>query len=274
MIHNNFRREGPHGDDIVGDVRIAEGPPPRSCIVMVHGFKGFKDWGFFPHASRTLAASGHALVSFNFSGNGIGEDGESFTELERFARNTLSREMEELHWIIDQVREGALVPRPAERVGLLGHSRGGAEAVLAARERDDVAALVTWAAVSSFDRWSEETLEEWRERGRVYVLNTRTGQQMPLDVSFLEDFEANRERFDVAAAAAEVQAPWLIVHGTRDLTVSVDEARTLARRAARPRLVLVEDAGHTLEASHPMDEPSPPLSRVLRDTERHFRQHL
>lgn len=242
--------------------------------MVVHGFKGFMNWGFFPHVCRTLATAGHAVVSFDFSRNGIGEDGERFTELERFAKNTLTRELDELHWVLDQVREGELVPRPPKRMGLLGHSRGGAEAILVARERDDVAALATWAAVSTFDRWTEETLEEWREQGRVHVLNSRTGQQMPLDVGFLRDFEENRARLDVEAAAAEVGSPWLIVHGTRDLTVNSEEARVLARRAQDPRLVLVEGAGHTFEVGHPFDEPSPELGRVLRETVRYFRESL
>ena len=74
MIDLPFRRIGPHGDVIRGDLRIPEGPPPRTAVVVVHGFKGFKDWGFFPHLCEEIAAGGHAVVSFNFSWNGIGAD--------------------------------------------------------------------------------------------------------------------------------------------------------------------------------------------------------
>jgi len=39
--------------------------------VYVHGFKGFKDWGFVPYIGETFASKGFAFLTFNFSHNGI-----------------------------------------------------------------------------------------------------------------------------------------------------------------------------------------------------------
>jgi pimeloyl-ACP methyl ester carboxylesterase len=274
LIHSTFAREPVRGRLLRGDVRIAEGPPPRSAVVVVHGFKGFKDWGFFPYVCRRLAAAGHAVVSFNFSGSGIGSDPERFTELEAFAGNTLSRELEELAWVVDWVASGDLLPRRPRGLALLGHSRGGGDAILHAAGDDRVSALATWSAVSSFDRWSEATRAEWRESGRIYVLNARTGQQMPLDVALLDDYETNRERLDVGAAAARVQAPWLILHGEKDLTVDVEEARALARVARKGRIAVIEGAGHTYEVAHPFTQPSPELDRAVEMTIAHLALHV
>ena len=47
------------------------------AIRQPHGFKGFKDWGFFPHLADRLARAGLVAVSFNFSGSGVGPDGET-----------------------------------------------------------------------------------------------------------------------------------------------------------------------------------------------------
>ncbi len=274
MIRRSFVRYPRPGDTLRGEVRIPEGPPPRSAVVVVHGFKGFKDWGFFPYVCDRLAAAGHAVISFNFSRNGIGADGETFTELESFASNTLSLEQAELRAVVDDVLEGDLLPLRPRAVGLLGHSRGGGQSVLAAADDPRISALVTWAAVSTWERWDDETLRQWREDGRIWILNTRTGQQMPLDVTLLEDYEANRERLDVLAAAERVQAPWLVVHGTEDLTVPVGEARALARAGPRTRMILVEGAGHTFEATHPFQATTPELEEALRFTLRHFRRTL
>ena len=274
MIRRTFRREPRPGDVIRGDVRVPEGPPPRSAIVVVHGFKGFKDWGFFPYACERLAGSGHAVVSFNLSRNGVGEDLENFTDLDRFGANTLSLELDEVLMMVDEVVAGDLLPRRPRHVGVLGHSRGGGQAILAAAEDPRIGALATWAAVSTFDRWSAETRAEWVADGRVWVLNSRTGQQMPLDVTLLEDFEANRDRLDVGAAAERLEAPWLIVHGRSDLTVPSDEGRTLARIARNGRVVLVDGAGHTFEAQHPFAGGTPQLDRALAETVRHFAKHL
>lgn len=272
MIHLPFAREPVRGRLLRGDIRIPEGPPPRSAIVVVHGFKGFKDWGFFPFASAALAGAGHAVVSFNFSGSGIGADPEHFTELEAFAANTYSRELEELARVVDWVTTGDLLPLPRRprAVGLLGHSRGGGDAILHAARDERVSALVTWAAVSTFERWSEATRTEWRRSGRIYVMNARTGQQMPLDVGLLHDLETNPTELDVLGAAARVAQPWLIVHGDEDATVELDEGRALVRAAPRGRLAVVQDAGHTFEVGHPFVRSSPQLDQALALTRAHF----
>lgn len=274
MIHTTFTLDRPPGDWIRGDVRIPEGPPPRSAILVVHGFKGFKDWGFFPHTCRHLAAAGHSVVSFNMSHNGVGEDLQTFSELDRFGANTLSLELDEIGWMLDQVLGRDLLPRRPERVGLLGHSRGGGQAILAAGEHRRVEALATWAAVADFDRWNDETKAEWRSEGRVWILNSRTGQQMPLDLTLLEDFEANRERLDIPSVAAALELPWLVVHGTDDLTVSADEGRSLAAAGTNASLELVDGAGHTFEARHPFEGSTPELDRALDATVSHFAKHL
>ena len=275
MIHLPFRRIGPHGDMIRGDLRVPEGPPPRTAVVVVHGFKGFKDWGFFPHLCEEIAAAGHAVVSFNFSWNGIGaDDPQEFTELEAFGRNTYTRELDELLWILEEVAAGDLMPKKPRRIGLVGHSRGGAQAILATGESARVDALVTWSAVGNLDRWTEETREEWIRDGRVYILNSRTGQQMPLDKTLLEDFEANTERLDLHRAAAAVGAPWLILHGTDDLTVNWSDSESLAGAASGAKHLLVEGAGHTYEVGHPFQGPSPQFKEALQATLTHLEASL
>lgn len=243
-------------------------------MVVSHGFKGFKDWGFFPWVAEQLAGRGLAVVTFNFSRNGIGSEPDRFTDLDRFGRNTLSLEQAELRSMVAEVLDGDLLPRRPRRVGLLGHSRGGGQAILAAAAEERVGALVTWAAVSQFDRWTEETKAEWRESGRIWVLNQRTGEQMPVGVELLLDFEARREALDVASAAGRVRAPWLIVHGTDDLTVWPGEAETLTRTNAGARLHLVDKAGHTFEVGHPFRSPSPQLQEAMAHTADHFARHL
>ena len=214
MKHSAFTVQPRAGDVIRGDVRRPEGSSATgsgidSAVVVVHGFKGFKDWGFFPHAASRLADAGHTVVTFNFSRNGVGEGLQNFSELETFATNTLTLELEELRLILDQVFDGTLLGTPPQRVGLLGHSRGGGTSVIAAAEDGRVASLVTWAAISSFDRWNEETKEKWRRDGRIWIPNARTKQEMPLNVTLLSDFEEHRDRLDILGAAARLEAPWL-----------------------------------------------------------------
>jgi pimeloyl-ACP methyl ester carboxylesterase len=273
MIHRRWTRPFPDGAILRADVRIPEGPPPRAAVVLVHGFKGFRTWGFFPWLAQRLGDAGIATVVPDLSLNGIGSTPGEFTELEAFARNTFTREVEEVGVLLDALRDGGLLPMVPERIGLFGHSRGGGGAILAGA-RGGVDALVTWAAVATFHRWPEETLESWRAEGRIHVLNGRTGQQMPLDLTLLEDLEAHPEALDIEGAAARIQAPWLILHGGDDATVTPADARRLARASPEARLHLVEGAGHTLGAAHPLISVPPTLEEAAGLTVDHFRRHL
>jgi pimeloyl-ACP methyl ester carboxylesterase len=274
VIRHRFLREPRKGDVIRGDVLVPEGPPPRSAVILVHDFQGSRNWSFLPWLAGRLVGAGHAVVSFDFSRNGIGADPEHFTELERFGANTLSLEQEELRFVVTQVLDGDLLPTSPREVGLLGHGRGGSQAVLTAAGEARIAALVTWAAFSYFDRWTTETKARWRRERRIWVAHPETGQQLPVDVTLLEDLEARREDLDVTAAAARVRAPWLIVHGANDMNVWSGEARTLARANPRARLYLAANADHTFQSGHLVEEPSISLSAAAEHAVRHFDAHL
>lgn len=244
---------------------MPEGPPPRSAVVLAHGFRAFKDWGFLPWLANELASRGHMVARFSFSGCGVGPTGDEFTDLEGFERNTLTREVEELHRVVVACEEGNVFSRPPRRISLIGHGRGGGVSVVVAAESERVSRLATLSAAARFDRWKPETVTQWRAAGRHLVLDPRSGRQLPVGVGLLEDFEENRERLDLTRVAGSVEIPWLVVHGLEDLTVPADDARALAGAGADTRMVLVEGAGHAYGVRQPMGEPTPALQRVVEE---------
>lgn len=277
VIHERGEATPPHGDPIRFDVRRPEDAEATSAVLVAHGFKGFKDWGFFPYLCERLAADGRLVVSFNFSLGGVGPELTEFSDLDAFGRNTVTREADDLHWMLERLRAGAWTGgRPPGPVGLLGHSRGGGVAVVVAAEAEGaVSSLATWAGIASFQRWTEEQREAWETEGVAYVLNARTGQRMPLGRTLWDDLNANAERFDVLAAAKRVPAPWLVVQGSEDLAVPEAEARALSEAGPNARLLVVEGAGHTFDAVHPMQGPPPPaLDAAVDATRRHFKETL
>jgi uncharacterized protein len=258
-----------------GELRLPAEADPGTAVVICHGFKGFKDWGFFPHLASSLAERGHAAISFNFSHSGVGADGVDFSALELFARNTHTRNLEEIQWVLDALTEGRLLRQPPLRIGLVGHSRGGGEAVLVTAEDERVTALVTWNAIASVERWQEAQIAAWERGETVYIPNARTGQQMPLEPVYWRNLQLHRERLDILRAAERVAVPWLIVHGEADETVSVDDARRLHRAAGdRAELALIADAGHTFGATHPFAGVTPELRLAVEATQRWFDTYL
>ncbi|HYW06332.1 MAG TPA: dienelactone hydrolase family protein [Longimicrobium sp.] len=267
-----LRPEG-GGPPVRGDVRVAEGTEPRDAVVICHGFKGFREASFFPALAGAVAARGHTAVSFDFSHNGVGADGVDFSALELFAEQTHSRNVDEIRMVLGAL--GGILPREPRHVGLFGHSRGGGEAALAAAEDGRVDALVTWAAIASVYRWSDEQMDRWRRGETVEIVNTRTGQPMPVGPAYLRDLEANTERLDIRRAAAKLRAPWLIVHGEADTSVPADDSRALWDMAGEnAELLLIEDADHTFGSRHPYPGATDALRTATEATLDWFGTHL
>lgn len=279
MATQPFMLTPPTGRPLHGIVDLPEAPGPRPVVVVCHGFKGFMEWGFFPHLAELLANRGFTVVRFNLSGAGMMPGDELVTSPEAFKANTYGKELEDLLAVLaalgSEIAPGRI---DRERLGLFGHSRGGGAALLAAASdawRDRVRALVTWAAIASIDRFDSATMALWRRMGELPVENARTGQKLALGPEMLAEAEANPPALDLAAAAGRRQAPWLIVHGEADESVPADEGRALAGAAAEPKeLLLVPEANHTFGARHPFAGPTPQLIAVLNATQGWFRRHL
>lgn len=266
------------GDAVHADARYRDDGAIKPVVVFCHGFKGFKDWGPFPTWGRRLAEAGFVSVLFNFSYNGVSPDQPTaFTELDKFADNTFTRELDDLRAVLDAIEEGMLSEGPldAERIGLMGHSRGGGTAILHAARDDRVRALVTWSAVSSFvDRFTDAQVHDWETQGYTVVVNSRTGQRMHLNRVLYEDARAHRDALDIKAAASEVTVPWLIVHARDDEAVSFEAAEALQAANPEAELVVVS-GGHTFGGAHPFTGDVPDtLAAVWERTIYFFETHL
>jgi pimeloyl-ACP methyl ester carboxylesterase len=256
---------------IRGEVRLA--PQPRGSVVFVHGFKGFARFAFFPWLADQLVANGFTALTFNFSGSGIGEDLETFTDLDGFAENSYTRELQDLARVLaESERRGWTGPQ----IGLFGHSRGGAVALLHAARDARVRALVTWSSIASVVRWNEHQIAEWRARGYQEVPNTRTGQIFRVSTTLLDETEEHHlGRLNLRLAASTLLCPWLIVHGDADETVPFSEGEQLQTASdGRAELVRVTGGTHTFNVAHGMTAASPQLQAAAEPTLRFFRDRL
>ncbi len=263
------------GAEIRGDFWAEADAIDDVAIVVCHGFKGFKDWGFFPYLCEALVGRvGVNVVSFNFDGSGVLDS--DYDNLAAFSRNTFSRELLDLEAIFDGLSSGRLgdlsTPR-ASRFGLLGHSRGGATAILKAGLRTQVEALVTWASISAVDRYYESFGSQWEAGETVMIPNTRTGQDMPLDRNVMDDYIANQHRLDVPASARAISIPSLIIHGDADESVPFSDAESIAAAMGDlATLVRVEGGGHTFQAVHPFEGTTPELEAAIDASVEYYRR--
>jgi len=266
-----FDLEGAHGRTIRGEVRLV--PGAKAAVVLVHGFKGFARFAFFPFLADKLAAAGISAVSFNFSGSGIGEDMETFTDAEAFEENTYTRELHDLGIVLAHAGQQKWL---GAHHGLWGHSRGGGIAILRAARDAHIHALATWSAISTVKRWPTDIAQEWRERGYWEVSNSRTGQTFRLRTPVLDEATEHGDgMLDIGKAAESLLCPWLIVHGDADETVQIGEGERLASAAGtNAEFLRIAGATHTFNVAHGMTSPSPQLIEATDRTVRFFTERL
>jgi len=247
------------------------------CLIFVHGFKGFKDWGFWPYSGNFFAEKGFFVLTFNFSHNGVGDSLTEFTELDKFANNTFSLELEELNEIIDAYLNNFFGKKSNKRIGIVGHSRGGGDSLIVSSKRKEIKAVVSWAAVSNFNRYTERQAKEWRKNGFFEVLNTRTNQMMRLNVSLLEDIEKNKtDLLNLKKAAKNLNKPLLIVHGEQDLSVKIEEGEQIFNWSNKEltEFYKIKATGHTFDITHPIEGSNQKFDSVLEKTLNFFNKNL
>jgi len=199
---------------IRGNLEVPRGA--RALAVLIHGFKGFKDWGFFPWLAEVLCDEAVAVCRFNMSRSGIGEDPETFDRLDLFAEDTYSGQLDDLERAVRYCQTHVALP-----TFLLGYSRGGGVALLGAADVPNLRGVVTWSAISHVDGWDE-----------------------------LDDVE--RRRFDITGAASRLEVPLLVVHGARDESVPVGESAEIAAAAPDASRMIISNASHTYNGIHPL----------------------
>ncbi|MDP2304353.1 MAG: alpha/beta hydrolase [Ignavibacteria bacterium] len=238
----------------------------KSTIIFVHGFKGFKDWGFGPYLASSFSDFGFNVVTFNFSHNGVGDSLTEFVELDKFAANTFSLEISELEQVIEAHQKNLFEFNKNDKIFLLGHSRGGAIALLTVVKNRNVTAVVVWASIAKLDRYSERQKLKWRETGSFDIINTRTKQTMKLNVSLLDDIEANKnDLLNIEKAIREFNRELLIIHGEQDLAVPVSEAQLLYSWSdkSKTQFELIPNAGHTFDIKHPFEGSNQKFEKVI-----------
>jgi pimeloyl-ACP methyl ester carboxylesterase len=227
-------------------------------VIFSHGFKGFKDWGPFNTISTIFSQSGLNFLKFNFSHNGVSQESPlEFTDLEAFGNNNFSIELEDLESVINWSMTNLKEKVDLDRIYLLGHSRGGGISILKASTNLNVKKLVSWASVSDFEkRIVNDKVNLWKDRGVVYVFNSRTNQQMPLYYQFYQDYINNKLLFSIPNACRLLTIPSLIIHGDNDQTVDFSEAEDLHNYIKDSQLLMINDSDHVFNAKHPFNEDS------------------
>lgn len=250
---------GNHERPILIDTTHDSSKTGLPIIIFCHGYKGFKDWGAWNLMAQAFAKAGFYFVKFNFSHNGgIVEDPIDFPDLEAFGNNNYIKELDDLELVINWVCQSSAKNDRinTNNITLVGHSRGGGIVLIKAEEDSRIKHVISLAGVSDYkSRFvKNDDFKKWRQEGVMFVVNGRTKQEMPHYFQFYENFLENESRLTIKRAVSNLKIPYLIIHGTNDTSVSIEEAKNLHKWNLDSKLETIPGADHVFGAKHPWEE--------------------
>jgi pimeloyl-ACP methyl ester carboxylesterase len=269
MSTSDWDLPGSEGLPIHGTTHAPAGDP-RAVIIIVHGFKGYKDYGLFPWLATRLCESGHIVHRINLSHSGMSHGHGDFNDAV-FVRDTWSRGVEDITLLLQAIDRGVLAGQDSGAV-LLGHSRGGATCLLAAgRHRDEEAygrlvGAVSLSSPACLGRMPDESAELLLTKGSLPTPSSRTGQTLHVGACWLQEQLDDPAGHDLLAQVAKVRLPVGLLHGGDDPTVPAKDAVTIAQaNPPRVRVHIVDEGDHVFNTPNPFDpngDPSPQVAEA------------
>jgi len=263
-IHKEeFLLSGHNGKPILADIHYPTKEQQLNLVIYAHGINGFKDWGGMNIIAEEFAKAGLAFLKFNFSHNGTTPKYPTrFEDLEAYGDDNYSIRQQELNLVSEYCVKPNIFPFQVKAVTLIGHSRGGTDAIINAASNSKIDHLITWSAVAEaktpWRNWDKSEMAKWKEDGVAYLENKRTNQNLPLYYQLFEDYRKNKQQLNVEAAARKIEIPWLICHGDDDEAVFVKDAYDLKGFSPTANIKIISKAGHTYGRKHPWEKDELP----------------
>jgi len=183
-------------------------------VIIGHGVTGNKDRPWAEALASAIAASGTPALRFSFSGNG-GSEGE-------FRDSTISKEVQDLNAVIDAASAAGY-----DDIVYAGHSMGGAVGVLSAAQDPRIKRLISLAGMVYTEKFARvEFGDAVPDQGFMW-----DDEDCPLSTTFVHDMNAIG---DVLDRAAQITVPWLLIHGSEDDVVPIQESRDILGKAGGP----------------------------------------
>lgn len=225
-----FEFTGAAGDRLAGRIHRPAGTP-RAWALFAHCFTCSKDLEAAVRISAALARQGIGTLRFDFTGLGESEGD--------FADTTFSSNVEDVVAAADALRARHGTPRI-----VVGHSLGGAAALLAAPRIQDSTAVATIGAPydpAHVRKLFDDQAPDLAREGEAQVV--LAGRRFRIKQQLVDDLEAQKTHH----GGERLGRALLLFHSPQDEIVDIDNARALYQAARHPKsFVSLDGASHLL----------------------------
>ena len=280
MQHIPFKIFNKKNEPIRGDVYIPVPDKRFPVIILCHDFLESKDRGFLPYLAEILCKRDFIVIKFNFSGSGYGDNPALITEFGKFENNSYSQELDDLDILITELENGKVCGKAPylDRIGLWGHGRGGAIAILKASSDRRTQSLVTWSAYSHIDRQMfRDGLPQWKRQGLFPIPESVSGLPLQLGEPTLTDIDKYSDnRLNIMKSAPKLTIPYLLIHAGQDDVVPLREGNEIYKSVnhSRAQIEIIPEADHLFNTRHPFSGPNPAFKNAFKLTLQWFKSTL
>lgn len=233
-IHEKVTFDGA-GGRLSGTLQTPEGVP-RGGVVLAHCFTCSKSLKVTRNLATGIEDGGYAVLRFDFTGLGESEGD--------FAETSVTSNIGDIEAAARFMEQRGFGP-----CAMVGHSLGGAATLLAAGNVPTVRAVAAVAAPFGADHvrhlFAVDDVEQALASGRVTV--RIAGRPFQISAEFFHDLERHCSPERIAALGR----PLLVVHGTADAVVGIEEGERIFAAARQPRwFTAIPDADHLFVRQH------------------------
>ncbi|WP_299062702.1 bifunctional alpha/beta hydrolase/OsmC family protein [uncultured Polaribacter sp.] len=207
---------------------------PNNFAIFAHCFSCNSNFNAVKNISRSLSNHGFGVLRFDFTGLGRSE-GE-------FAESHFSANVEDL------LDVAAYLEKNYKSASLIvGHSLGGAAAIVAASKLKTVKAVATIGAPATVNHVTHlfsHAIEDVKQKGDVEV--KIGGRPFKINQDFVNDFS----KTDLPEITKNLRKPILVMHAPFDTIVGIENAHQIYHNAMHPKsFISLDDADHLLSKS-------------------------
>lgn len=211
-----LRRSGKKGRKISAVLYSKNGKVEnKQTLILCHGFTGFKEEMFYPVFFARLVKADYQVISFDMNGHG-----KSYGDFIDFA---ISKAVDDFKTVYDYVKS-----RGVKRIGIMGHSIGGAVCLLVAN-KIQIQSIILLSPVSQPGFYNKYLIPNKSDRdflrnfGFYPRHSYKRGKYYPVGLNFFKDFEKQ----SINKEAKAMKRPILLIHAGNDKAVPLTDSQKL-----------------------------------------------